>query len=155
GLQFLLQPLGTIHHNLDRLGRLWAKATLGCLLPRPRHRRLSPPKRRPSLLVDRPVQLAVRTTPSRVHHHHHHFLAVFALIPFSPAFLLASPLPFCLASMPLASARTTLGMLTFSPPLAQLLFGRCRRALTVQLDHQYIAVVRRGGHLLHERRCLS
>ena len=48
-----------------------------------------------------------------------------------------------LASMPLATARAPLRMLTFPPPLAQLLFCRCRRALAVHLDYQYLAVIQR------------
>ena len=88
-----------------------------CLLPHPQSRCLSPPKRRPDILVDRPVQFAVRITAQRVHHDHHHFFAVLALVPFFPAFLAPPGLSLRLASMPLATARAPLLMLTFPPPL--------------------------------------
>ena len=154
GSSFSFNPLAPSNTICTVLVVSGPKPRPGCLLPRPQSRCLSPPKRRPDLLVDRPVQFAVRITPQRVHHDHHHFFAVLALVPFFPAFLAPPGLSLRLASMPLATARAPLRMLTFPPPLAQLLFCRCRRALAVHLDYQYLAVIRRRPHRLHERRCL-
>ena len=61
-LQVVLQTLGTIQHDLHRLGRVRAEATLGRFRTRPQRRRLATRERGLQLLVDRPVQLAVVAT---------------------------------------------------------------------------------------------
>src|SRR5947209_2439802 len=116
-LQVLLQPLGTIDHDLNRLGRLRAEASPGCLRTRPPRRSLSPPKRRPDPLVERPVQLPITATPERVHHHDRYFLAVLALVPLLATPLRAPRTPLGLAAMTLATARASPRMPTVPTPL--------------------------------------
>ena len=128
-LQVLLQPLGAIHHDLNRLGRLRAEAPPRRLRTPPLRRRLSSSKRRPSPLVERPVQLPIVATPECVHHHNHHFLAVLTLVPLLPTPLLARALA--------SPSRDDVGNRTCNP-------CECPRFPRRLLNSASVAV---GGHL--------
>lgn len=153
-LQVLPQPLGPIHHDLNRLGRLRTEAPPSRLRTRPLRRRLAPPKRRPSPFVKRSVQLPIVASMECIHHHDHHFLAVLTLVPLLATPLRAPRTPLRLPAMTLATARATARVSTFPTPLLQLRLGRRRRALAVHLNHQHRTIVPRRRLLLQEGRRL-
>ena len=88
------------------------------------------------------MQTTVRAAPQRVHHHQRGTAAVLALVPLLPPLLPAPSLPSRPAPMPLTLAALLVAGPRAAAPRQFLLGGRGDR-LAVDLDDQYVAIIRR------------